>query len=533
MKKAALYRVWGFLVATSAPIQKFFIRLGLLKGSAVIVVGIAVLWFGSSYLFGGAISDAAPQDTTKTVSLSSVADLSQGGSSLTVAGVVQSLTEATVRAERSGEAVAVYRQLGDYVSAGTIVAELDNASERAAVLQAQGALQAATASANVSVGTLSSTKDSTVATLLSAYGTVEKTVRTDIDAMFSNPESIQPLFSVSSFDSQAKTNAENMRVALTPMLKRQQERAQSINTSADLVLELSKMETEVKTARDYLDAVIRALNGGIATNGVSETTIATHKATATAARSAITTTLSTLITTRLTLETALKTSAQGSDTISATQAAITTAQGSLAAARANLEKTIIRAPISGTINSLSLKRGDFVQATAPVLTVANNAALEVLAYITAQDSARISVGDKVTLEGSVSGIITRIAPALDPLTKKIEVRVGVPNSSSFVNGQSVVTTFEKPLATATKPLKGTPLTIPIAALKIGSEDIVVFTVETEEAPQERSGKLVSHKVEIGTLLGERVEIRAGLTPLMQIVTDARGLQAGEVVRLAN
>ncbi len=133
---------------------------------------------------------------------------------------------------------------------------------------------------------------------------------------------------------------------------------------------------------------------------------------------------------RQTLQTAQQNAADGSTAVSATQAAITQAQGALAAARAALERSIIRAPISGTINSLSLKRGDFIQMTAPVLTVANNHALEVIAYITATDAPRIAVGGKAILEGDISGVITRIAPALDPLTKKIEVRIGLPTGQA-------------------------------------------------------------------------------------------------------
>jgi multidrug efflux pump subunit AcrA (membrane-fusion protein) len=50
----------------------------------------------------------------------------------------------------------------------------------------------------------------------------------------------------------------------------------------------------------------------------------------------------------------------------------------------------------------------------------------------------------------------------------------------------------------------------------------VFTVDA-------TSTLVSVPVELGTLLGEEVVIKTGLSPDMQIVKDARGLKAGEVV----
>ena len=156
------------------------------------------------------------------------------------------------------------------------------------------------------------------------------------------------------------------------------------------------------------------------------------------------------------------------------------------------------------------------------MSVANNGALEVTAYVTQQDVRDIAVGNKVQVE-SGQGVVTRIAQALDPLTKKIEVRIGISKTTGLVNGQSVIVNFARKAPTAVAS-KDATLTIPIAALKVGADTMTVFTVGTSSA-------LESHVVTIGTLLGDRVEIRQGLTSDMRIVTDARGLRAGEIVQI--
>ena len=200
-------------------------------------------------------------------------------------------------------------------------------------------------------------------------------------------------------------------------------------------------------------------------------------------------------------------------------AAVKQAQGGLAAARANLEKSIIRAPISGTVNSFSLKRGDYVQMTSPVLTVANNSSLEVVTYISENDAREVSVAQPVTIE-QASGVVTRIAPALDPVTKKIEVRIGVNNPKGLINGQSVLVSIVRTRAVS----GGTDrITIPIAAVKVEAERTTVFTMNVDV--------LVAHEVTLGALLGERVVISGGLTPDMRIVVDARGLREGEKVQV--
>ncbi|HWB33817.1 MAG TPA: efflux RND transporter periplasmic adaptor subunit, partial [Candidatus Paceibacterota bacterium] len=221
------------------------------------------------------------------------------------------------------------------------------------------------------------------------------------------------------------------------------------------------------------------------------------------------------------LQVASQSSATGSGAISPSQAALTQAQGALAAARAQLEKAIIRAPISGTINSLSLKQGDYVNASQEILTIANNHALKIVAYVTQDDAQNLSVGSKASIEdGTASGVITQIAPAVDPATKKIEVDIGITDSGALVNGQSVSVQF----TTAARPSTAASarITIPLTALKITSDGMNVFSVTA-------SSTLEAHAVSIGELLGDRVVITQGLTPDMAIVTDARGLRDGETV----
>jgi RND family efflux transporter MFP subunit len=520
MIKRILYRAGAILTAIWQSIRALFTRLGWLKGSALVVVLLLVVGFGYSYLRGSSATQAAPDNAAKGVEVASISDLSQGGSALSVVGTVQSQTEATVRAESSGQVTAIYHALGDSVAAGTVIAELENAGQRAAVLQAQGAVQAATAGAQVSQTTLIAAQSGAVNALLGAYSSTDKLIHGDIDAMFSNPESISRNFTVQSSNSQAKIDTEAKRGTMSTILAREQAKSGTLSTSDDLSAELTRTETELRSVRDFLDSVILTLNGGIATNGTTQTVISGYLTTANAARSSVIGSLSSIVSARQALQTATQNSADGSGQASASQASLTQAQGALAGARANLEKTIIRAPISGTINSLSLKRGDFVQMTAPVLTVANNHALEVIAYITPNDAPRIAVGDKATLDGGVTGIITKIAPAIDPLTKKIEVRVGITGNSSLINGQSVSITFAAPPRPAKTPV--TRITIPLTALKIGASDMSVFTVSA-------SSTLEAHPVTIGELLGGRVVITDGVTPDMIIVTDARGLRAGETV----
>jgi multidrug efflux pump subunit AcrA (membrane-fusion protein) len=353
MLTGILSRIASFFIGVWHAFLRFGRRFGWIPTSLGILVVIILGWTLVHFL------TPAPSDvslsSTRQVTLKSVAELSSNSTPLEVAGTVSSKSQAQVRAEVGGQITTVNYTLGDYVGAGAVIAAVENASQRAAVAQAQGAVDAASAGASVSQTSLSSAKASAVNTLLSAYGAADKAVHADVDPMFSNPETSSPLFGVQSSDSQAKINAENLRTLLRPILLREQTQASSLSLSSDLLSELATTQKELRQVRDFLDAIVKALNSGIATNGTSEATISTYLATANSARSAVVASLSALASAQASIETAQKGAEVGSGS---SAAVITQAQAGLASARAALEKTIVRAPISGTINSLSLKVGD-------------------------------------------------------------------------------------------------------------------------------------------------------------------------------
>ncbi|OHB19315.1 MAG: hypothetical protein A2854_02850 [Parcubacteria group bacterium RIFCSPHIGHO2_01_FULL_56_18] len=514
---------------------------------AVLVLGIG----GVAYVATRSNPQIAPEVQIHSVEVKSVAELSFAATPLSLVGSVTSKSEATVRAEKSGQVTRVNTSLGARISAGAVAAEIENASERAAVLQAEGGLDAAQANlakvtggvrneqrsileSNVTTATaaLESARSSALSALLSAYASMDSGILATTDKLFTNPGSTNSKFNPVTSDARLTIEIESTRDVLSAYLAREAAISDSLSSSSNLAAEISTMQAEVRAARNFLDLIVSALNKAIPTPSMSTTAIATYLAEATAVRTSLTSTLSalsaatqSLSSSQTALEVARTNLEQGvaggqPEDVAAAKAAVKQAQGGLAAARANLEKTIIRAPISGTINSFSLKRGDYVQMSSPVLTVANNGSLEVVTYVSENDAREIAVGQPVTIE-KASGVVTRIAPALDPLTKKIEVHIGVNDPKGLINGQSVLVSIIRTRAVS----GGTDrITIPIAAVKVEAERSIVFTVDADV--------LVAHEVTLGALLGERVVISGGLTPDMRIVVDARGLREGETVEMS-
>jgi multidrug resistance efflux pump len=458
--------------------------------------------------------DAASEnlDDRRLVSLIAVADVSSG-EPITVIGQIQSVSEADVAADASGRVTQVYRSLGEYVAAGSAIGEIENASQRAAVAQAQAALDRAKSGSTLSSISVEGAVTSAESARQAAYGSFADAVRNKADMTFSNADT-NPIFFVSIANSQLKNTLEAERLSVGTILKRHESARATVLSETSVLQELDTLAAEVVAVRGFLSNLTLALSGAIPTGSVSQADIAGYQTNASAALAAVTTLQSAIANAVTAVRTAEENLTQGRSGESADVAA---AQASLDAAKAALEKTIIRAPISGTINSMSLEKGGFVGAGSTVVRIVNTAGLEAVAYLSERDIVRVAPGVSATVSGIAKGRVTKVAPALDPLTRKAEIRVAVLESARFVAGQSATIEIS-PVRTQ----GDTSIFIPISAVKITPETPVVFTLS-------ETGTLVENPVVLGSLSGGKVEVVSGISLSSVIVEDARGLKAGQQV----
>lgn len=493
---------------------------------AVIVVVIAGL-VGVSQLLKPKPEGVA--DERRQVTLLSASDLS-APEPISLIGEIRSVSEANVAPDVPGTVSRVYRSLGDSVGAGSIIAELKNDSQRAGVAQAEAALDKAKTGATVTGIGLGSAQDSLSSaissaknTIASAYASLDDAVSKKGDEAFSNSNTSQPKFIVSTSDSQAVLNVESKRLAIQAVLTREN-KAQTPTDETTALSELETLTKEVAQVRDLLSSEVSALNKAIASGSITDTTIAGYRADVSIALSNVN---GTAVSVNNAIENlkakiaAVQVSTENVSGGTSQNADVRAAEANLQAAQANLEKTIIRAPISGTINRLDLEVGSFANASVPVVYITNAHGLEVVVYVSERDIGDIAVGANALVGSSVTGRVSKLASALDPVTKKAEVRISIPQDTSLVSGSSASVSITRKARTTNV---NEPLTLPLSALKITPEGTVVFTVE--------NGVVVPHPVIVGALAGSRIAVNSGITPDMHIVEDARGLKDGEAVLVA-
>ncbi len=482
---------------------------------------------------------------------------------LSTTGTIRSKAEADLRSEVPGRIIGVYAKVGTWVKNGTLIAEVENSSQKAQVTQALGALQAAKAQAESSKAQLSKIKNGTRDeqlrvleaaytdakavyataqnnarnTLLTTYATVNQNIIHGTDALFRNPSKYNPKIDFTLADADLRNKLSAERVDIRYILDRHAN--VTLSEIEDIRLEIAKTLEELQKIKRFYDELLRAIDKAILPDEVA----AQYAETVVPARSAILVQIQALTGADEALvrsENAVNiakanldqgiTGAQqedidaGTAQVNAAEASVTSALGNYQAALSALEKTRIRASISGTLASFSARRGDFV-GTQTLGKIIGIGGTEVVFNIPSTDRNRVAVGDTVRISGNYTGTITTIADNTNGITQQLEVRADISTKPKVPNGSTVTVDIIKTTNANTKQT-GKNIPVPINAIKFNTDNTVMFSVKNVDD----SYVLVAIPVTLGDVFGSMVEV-SGIDADTLVVTDARGLSEGQYVKI--
>lgn len=476
-------------------------------------------------------NQAAPLDESLSAQASQVTLITAqefvGNERLSIIGSVRAVSEATITTERGGRITSVPVSLGQTVSAGQIIATIENASERASLLQAEGVYEAAVAaSAQNDIGTeqaltaVKSARNNAVDAVQSAYNITNSIVRNNLDTFFANPDHQVPGLRIDGRGYTAALNTE--RVAYQSLLAEWQTKANTITSDSILETELLYSKQQLQRTISFVDTFLTVFSEQSADSRYSEAELQSFQTTFTSLRTALIAQRSNIDAATAGLSSSYESLRRAELTasggvVSAADAQVKQAQGALLSAQANYAKTILRSPIAGTVNSLTVRTGEYTSAFSPIAMVINDKALEILTAVSETERKLLAVGDEVTINADSTGMVSAVAPAINSETGKFEVRI-TSNDSRITAGETVriTKTMTAPAATSSDKI-----IIPLSAVKFSSTDGSVFMVVDE--------MLVAKPVSIGTVRGETVEILSGISATDSIVRDVRGLNEGESV----
>jgi RND family efflux transporter MFP subunit len=191
------------------------------------------------------------------------------------------------------------------------------------------------------------------------------------------------------------------------------------------------------------------------------------------------------------------------------------AQSTLVTAQRAQEYATLRAPLAGIVTHQSAVLGASVDASTPVVGVADPAALDILLGVSAREAPRIHRGDSVEVSAGQAGqaaeplgrgLVIAVGVALDTVTRTIPVRVRIAHPTRAL---AIGETVSGQITTA---VHAHALTIPVQALVPDGDALKVFVVGTD-------GLAHAQPVTVGGRTETVAEITDGLRPGQMVVTE--------------
>lgn len=497
-----------------------------IRSHAVLSGGIAFVAVLVTIIAGRVASRNNTTDSTnsnfKKVSVVDVSNFRDDTSRVLADGIVESVSQVELRSQIPATLAMVNVAVGDSVYAGQTIAVLQNADIRAQLDQARAGLKLAQGQYTGSGISLDSSRKGALETLRSAYITADEIVNLELGQfLYVTTGSNSRL---SSFVEDETTDREMRTLYIRAKdsfsgWKNALSKLTENSSDAEIQNAFTLSQTNLNTVSALLDIASEVIVDGMQNNPSPEiyTTLAGWQGTVSGGRNSINTALKNLTGAQATLSGAQVTYE------SPAEAQISAAQAVVKNLEAQLAKTIFVSPISGKIADLPVRVGELAQPGQLIATVIGEGDLQVKAYASGEDFAKIKKDAKALIQNRYQGIVVNVAPSVSAINKKVEVKVSVDraNKADLVVGQNVSVSIEG--ATATSTALGNYL-LPIQNVKIVPGDAFVFTLD-------ENSKVVKHSVLIGKIQGDFVEITSGITPDMAIVTPVYELEEGEQVEV--
>lgn len=192
--------------------------------------------------------------------------------------------------------------------------------------------------------------------------------------------------------------------------------------------------------------------------------------------------------------------------------------------QAQIEQTIIRAPVGGIITKRDVHIGDIAQPSKTMFSMARDHRLELRAQVPETDLKVLKPGQPVTIVSSlsgsegISGRVREISPQIDSVTRLATVRIDIPTSFAVKPGMYAEGRI--------RIGKNAALTVPLQAVISDDDKSAVFVLQKNIVER--------RAITVGTRTNNQVEVISGLMPGDSIVVSGAGfLKDGDCVAVAN
>lgn len=460
-----------------------------------------------------------------------------------VSGSVVAAHDVDLGFAQSGRITGVYAPVGAHVGAGTLLAQTENGDLRATLAQKKAALQSQQAKlASLKSGTrpeelavsratvasdeaaLEQAKAGVVNAIRTAYTQSDDAIHNKVDQFFNDPRSGLPKLSFST-GAQAEITLANDRAAMEALLSEWQKHVSGLSAASDLPPSQAEAQTNLARISTFLSDTNAVLNN-TTSSSVSQATIAgyitdvaTARANLNTASGALTTAISTQSAAITLLDRdkkslALKLAGTTADDIAEQEALVAAAAAEVESAQAQLSKTIITAPFTGTITRMDAKVGEITSPTEPHISMISDGLFQIDCYIPEVEIANLAVGNAATTTLDAYGAETFFRAKI----------VAIDPAETEVGGVSTYKTTLQFLAPDPRIRQGMT-----ASVVITTREIEGALVVPQGAVFQKNGHAMIQLLRAGT--PEDVVVQTGASSSVGNVQIISGLQDGDTVIL--
>ena len=196
--------------------------------------------------------------------------------------------------------------------------------------------------------------------------------------------------------------------------------------------------------------------------------------------------------------------------------------------RAQLGKTIVKAPFSGVIDEVITEKGQVVGPGQQLMRIVNLSDMYVSANVPESFIGKIKNGAIVDVEvkstgKTYKGKVRQIGNYINPNNRNFSIEVAVPNSDNLLRPNQVAVLKIEDYKKANAIL--VPESI-VTENAVGEK--IIYTVDTSG----KEPKAIKKTIVVGLTSGANIEVKSGLNKGEQIIIEgARSVQNGDVVEI--
>ncbi len=390
-----------------------FIKRRYIVSAIILVIAVLIL----NGIFGGGGQDVQSIQVKRGT-------ISQ---EVEVTGKVSPAQELSLAFEKSGRVVSVRSDVGDRVYSGESLVILDQSDLLAQLAQAKASVAAEQATLDQLISgsrpeeiriketalsqatqDLQNVYKSVLQTLEGAYLNANDAVRKQTNGMFANEESSDAQLTFSTY-AQEKIDAPKLRYASTLELNAWRIELDSLyieSSIGNLSLALKKAEAHLVAIKNFVNRISDAVTYS---SGLSETTLNLYKTNITTARSQVNTALTSISSAQQTISSkelavqaaqdALTLARAGStkEQIDSQRARLEAANANVISVEAQLDKTVLRAPINGIVTKQDAKVGQIVSPNIQMVGVISEGKYQIDVNIPEVDISKVAIGNPVSI----------------------------------------------------------------------------------------------------------------------------------------